>query len=583
MQAGSVLDGKYELVRQIGDGRLGAVWAGRNIRTERELAVKLLVPTGGEEEKQRLLREARAGGRIRHPNVLDVYDVAETETGSPFIVMELLHGETLAERMKRGHLRLDEALRYLRDVARGLGAAHKVGVVHRDLQPRHVFLHKQADGDVPTVKLVEFGISRIDAEATLSAKGAMTIGAPEYIAPEQAYGRTVDTRTDIWAFGVLAFELLTGSPPFEGGTVGEIIYQVTTGQIPELPPIAPGIDGDLFTLVGSCLVRDVDRRLASIAEAATVIDKVLDRLAQPSMAAIAAQIPQSPSDDDGPTMVVNGGNRARPVPRVIGRESVTEVEADPRTVPRPQRPAPIARPPLLSDDGTPTDADLQLRAKPAEAASSKDDDAPDTVAEPKPVESVSPPAAVEAEAEPAPATPPSIRPGRKPSDSLLDPQSERAVKMLVEAITTKAPPPRKKSSLRFIVLGIAVAFLGGGLIFFVARAGLRSASPTKTAAVASSSAPLDQASDPDTTATQHAPNDEPAPSQAASAAVAPTPDVSEAPPADPSTSVSAAPSASSVPSPAASATPAHSRPPPQPVATPRPPPQTGPYYTPPSL
>ena len=173
MKPGSILDGKYELKRRIGDGAMGVVWEGLNMRTEREVAVKLLVETGRDEDRQRLLREARAGGRIRHPNVLDIYDVAETESGSPFIVMELLRGESLAHRLERGPIALAQALRILRDVARGLAAAHKVGVVHRDLKPHNVYLHNESDTTVPTVKLVEFGISRIDTEATLTLTGVM--------------------------------------------------------------------------------------------------------------------------------------------------------------------------------------------------------------------------------------------------------------------------------------------------------------------------------------------------------------------------------------------------------------------------
>jgi len=335
VKAGSILDGKYELVRRIGDGRMGALWEGRNIRTEREVAVKLLLASGRDEDKQRLLREARAGGRIRHPNVLDVYDVAETETGSPFIVMELLRGETLAQRIERQPLPLGEALRVLRDVARGIGAAHKVGVVHRDLQPKNIFLHDEADARVPTVKLVEFSISRIDTEATLAVKGATTIGSPGYIAPEQAYGKHVDARTDIWAFGVLAFELLTGTPLFDGASIGEIIHQVTTGAISELPPIAPEIDADLSLIVSRCVVRDIDQRLGTMLDVLTIIERVQDRLSQPDMIAIATRRPASPADEDGPTTVLNGTTAGRAVAKAT-RVSITEIKVEPGAVPAPR-------------------------------------------------------------------------------------------------------------------------------------------------------------------------------------------------------------------------------------------------------
>ncbi len=304
MKPGSVLDGKYELRKRIGDGAMGVVWEGVNTRTEREVAVKVLLSSGREEDRQRLLREARAGGRIRHPNVLDVYDVAETETGSPFIVMELLRGETLSDRLVRSPVTLEEALRILRDVARGLAAAHKAGVVHRDLKPRNVYLHTESDTSTPTVKLVEFGISRIDTEETLTLSG-VTLGSTTYVAPEQIEGRSVDKRADIWAFGALAYELFTGAPLFDGDTPAETVQKVTAGKIPELPRVAHEVDLDLRALVAGCLVRDPERRVQSIEECGVIIDRVIKRVGHPTMLALAELVPirAASEDEEEPTTV----------------------------------------------------------------------------------------------------------------------------------------------------------------------------------------------------------------------------------------------------------------------------------------
>lgn len=308
MKAGTVLDGKYELTKRIGDGAMGVVWAGINVRTERDVAIKVLLATGREQDRQRLLREARAGGKIRHPNVLDVYDVAETDTGAPFIVMELLEGETLEKRLARSPVMLGEALRILRDVARALSAAHKVGVVHRDLKPRNVFLHNEPDTPLPIVKLIEFGISRIDAEAALTLSGG-AMGAPAYVAPEQIEGLAIDRRADIWSFGALAFELLSGAPPFADKTAPEIVKLVLAGAIPPLPRVAHEVDGGLRELVGRCMVRIVDQRMESIDEAVSTIEKLLKRVNHPAMAALAEVTPERPLSDDEATVVTRRGPR----------------------------------------------------------------------------------------------------------------------------------------------------------------------------------------------------------------------------------------------------------------------------------
>ena len=604
MKAGSILDGKYELVRHIGDGRMGALWEGRNVRTEREVAVKLLLASGREEDKQRLLREARAGGRIRHPNVLDVYDVAETESGSPFIVMELLHGETLAERIERAPLPLVQALTVLRDVARGLGAAHKVGVVHRDLQPKNIFLHDEADAPLPKVKLVEFGISRIDSEATLAVKGATTIGSPAYIAPEQAYGRPIDARTDIWAFGVLAFELLVGAPPFDGATIGEIVHQVTTGPIPEVPSIAAELDADLRQLVDRCLVRNADARLQVILDAVPIIDKLLERLADPSMTGVAARPPSSPADDDGPTTVLNGTASARAAARAA-RVSITEIRPEPRTVrrePRPVMPSdsdehplptrhyarprmesaptqiagvPERAPPLAVSvpDGTPTDADIEIsNGAPADADGSDDDGSPDTLVSPPTADDDHPPPSPDDELRPANASP--VR-TRRPSDSLLDPQSDRASESRGGAIPSSRPPPPKRP-FPFLVLGVLVAVAGGiGIVAFMQS----SSTPARTPATSSvAETPASAAAAPTAADTQASPPTDPIASPSAVASALASAQATATATASADVSASAADSASAKPKPPHVTNPIY--PHPLPVPVPQPPTTT---FTPSSL
>ena len=562
MKPGSILDGKYELRRRIGDGAMGVVWEGLNTRTEREVAVKLLVETGRDEDRQRLLREARAGGRIRHPNVLDIYDVAETETGSPFIVMELLRGESLAHRLERGPISLAQALRILRDVARGLAAAHKVGVVHRDLKPHNVYLHNEADTTVPTVKLVEFGISRIDTEATLTLTGVM-LGSAGYVAPEQIDGRNVDHRADIWAFGVLAYELFTGEALFDGSTPAEVIQQVSSGTIPELPRIAHELDLDLRALVGGCLVRDADRRFQTIVDCGLIIERVLTRVSHPSMIALAERMPSSPMDEDEPTTVTEGPEprtRRRGPGAIIPAEFYTRsANLDPDTVTD-----------ISVTEGTPIDAGHDLEQPPTAAWVAPVDDAePETLANPPSADEPEPPRSL---ATPprfvsAPALLPSEPP---PPDSLSPGDSRRAVAMFQEAL---APGSETATALgrqkRVSMIGLAVvAVLVGGIGVALI---LRSPSPP-SAPKASPSAPVSAAPASTALAAPVIPT--------ATADVAPAPSIVSAPS---SAAPSVSPSASAAPKTRPHVVSNPSRPPVPPLPPVPPSSGAGPSYNPSTL
>src|SRR5262249_22253230 len=162
-----------------------------------------------------------------HRNVVDVFDVGTTDDGVPFLVMELLHGETLRERLDRAQpLTLREALRIAIELAKGLEAAHACGVVHRDLKPGNVFLHHEGADAEPVVKVLDFGVSKELAAPSSTATGSL-LGSPAYMSPEQARGlRTVDQRTDLWTFGVVLFEMFSGYFPFGGSSSYEIVAEI---------------------------------------------------------------------------------------------------------------------------------------------------------------------------------------------------------------------------------------------------------------------------------------------------------------------------------------------------------------------
>ena len=242
MTTGAAIAGKYRLLRPLGKGSMGEVWAALHINLGREVALKLIYE-GSPELAARLKREAQACGRLEHPNIVRVYDFGETDGGDPFLVMEMLAGETLADRLaRRQRLPLGEAVSIALDVARALRAAHEAGVIHRDLKPANVFLCQRPEGE--TVKVLDFGVSKILSvdDMSVTTTGAL-VGSPAYMSPEQARAlREIDPRADVWSAGVLLFEMLTGQRPFPSPTVVGVVADILAGPIPTLASVLPGVD-----------------------------------------------------------------------------------------------------------------------------------------------------------------------------------------------------------------------------------------------------------------------------------------------------------------------------------------------------
>jgi serine/threonine-protein kinase len=233
---GRMLEDKYLVKELIGRGGMGAVYRAENQRIGKQVAIKILHRghDSGSSSSKRLYREARLMGSLGHPNIVDIYDLGALENGAPFQVMELLEGESLAARIHlEGGLPIDESLAIAEDVLSALDAAHARGIVHRDLKPDNVFLaHK--DGRAVT-KLLDFGISKTIGDETLSlTKTGMVVGTPFYLAPEQARGEDVDQRIDVWAMGVLLYEMLTGVTPFHAENYNKLIVRILTTR-PEPP------------------------------------------------------------------------------------------------------------------------------------------------------------------------------------------------------------------------------------------------------------------------------------------------------------------------------------------------------------
>jgi serine/threonine-protein kinase len=284
MEAGQTIAGKYRLNRPLGAGGMASVWSATNVYTDREFAIKVMLPevASTPEAARRFLREARVSGRLNHPNIIEVIDVGQAQDGALFLVMELLSGESLdaAVRRRDPSMSMVEFLSLMRDVARALAAAHEAGVIHRDLKPTNIFLHIGRDGTtVP--KLLDFGVSKVlDGRSEgLTAVGTI-VGSPLYMSPEQAMGaETIDGRTDIFAFGAILFEALCGRRAYKASNLHSLIVAIATMEPRSIDEFAPDLPQDLRALVRGCMVKDKTRRLASFAVVVERLDAILVDLA----------------------------------------------------------------------------------------------------------------------------------------------------------------------------------------------------------------------------------------------------------------------------------------------------------------
>jgi Tol biopolymer transport system component len=267
--------GPYEIVSPLGAGGMGEVYRARDPRLGREVAVKVL-PASFSQDPDRLRRfehEARAAGALNHPNITAVYDIGSHE-GSPYVVTELLEGETLRSRLAPGALSTRKALDYAIQIARGLAAAHEKGIVHRDLKPENLFVTK--DG---RVKILDFGLAKLKQPkegsektdlqtATAGTEPGVVLGTMGYMSPEQVRGKPADPRSDIFAFGAILWEMLSGRRAFHADTAADTMTAILTKEPPELSATNRDIHPGLDRIVRHCLEKNADERFHSAADLA---------------------------------------------------------------------------------------------------------------------------------------------------------------------------------------------------------------------------------------------------------------------------------------------------------------------------
>jgi len=265
----------YRIEEKIGEGGMGVVYRALDTRLDREVALKMLAPdmAGDRKFRERFDREAKVISRLDHPNICALHDVGKHE-GVHFLVMQYLKGETLAKRLKRGPLPLDRALRHAIEIAEALDTAHRHGIVHRDLKPGNVMLTKTG------AKLLDFGLAKTfpatdgaaasispSSEVPVTAEGTV-LGTFQYMAPEQLKGAEADARTDIFAFGAVLYEMLTGNQAFEGTSQASVIAAIMSSEPPPVSSRLPMTPPALDRLVRHCLEKDPDDRVQSLHDVA---------------------------------------------------------------------------------------------------------------------------------------------------------------------------------------------------------------------------------------------------------------------------------------------------------------------------
>jgi len=273
--------GKYAIERQLGEGGMGEVHLAVHTAMGNRVAIKTLrkETLADETSVERFNREARAAVSLRSEHVARVLDVGVSAEGEPYMVMEYLEGQDLAAMLRtRGPLPVHEAVDYVLQACEAIAEAHGLGIVHRDLKPANLFVTRRVDG-APLVKVLDFGISKLAAEAQQGQAGALTrtstiMGSPSYMSPEQLRSsRDVDPRGDIWALGVILYELLTGRVPFLAETLTELTIKVVSDPAPSIASVRPDVPPHLAQVVDHCLQKQREARFPSVGALAAELER----------------------------------------------------------------------------------------------------------------------------------------------------------------------------------------------------------------------------------------------------------------------------------------------------------------------
>ena len=334
---GTVIAGRYRMERPLASGGMGSVWVGRHVTLQTDVAIKFISndSAASQAARARFEREARSAAHLRHPNVVAVQDYG-IEDETPYLVMELLRGESLEERLlARGRLSLEALTPIVQQMSRGLRKAHEAGVVHRDLKPGNVFLARDDDDEVEVVKILDFGIAKeTDMSLGEATKTSELMGSPHYMSPEQLRSsKKTDVRSDLWSVGVVLYRALTGKIPFPGDTLAEVMVQVFSARLSPASTLVPELPPAIDTFFQRALARNPDDRFQSMRELAEAFQSVASgrgmpaapsppdapRGSLPSLSAVATPLPVAPpmggvpaAPPSSPGLSSLGGGLAQP-------------------------------------------------------------------------------------------------------------------------------------------------------------------------------------------------------------------------------------------------------------------------------
>ncbi len=328
VSVGEILAGKYRIDRVLGAGGMGVVVAAHHLQLDERVAIKFLLPEmlAQQDAVMRFSREARAAVKIKSEHVARVTDVGTLETGAPYMVMEYLEGADLAELVRRGPLPISQAVDFVLQACEAIAEAHALGIVHRDLKPANLFL-ATLPGGVQSVKVLDFGISKLTGLSASGGQDSATrtkalMGSPLYMSPEQMESsKDVDVRSDLWALGIILYELIAGVSPFLADTMPELILRIMSSSAPSLRERRPDVPAGLDAAILRCLVKDRAQRWQSVGELAAALSPFGTRKARLSAERISqvmgtagapGSVPWNPLDSMAPQAPVSavGGTAA---------------------------------------------------------------------------------------------------------------------------------------------------------------------------------------------------------------------------------------------------------------------------------
>jgi serine/threonine-protein kinase len=279
---GTVVQGRYKVIRQIGEGGMGVVYIAEHVEIEKKVALKILRDDFSKrpEVVERFRQEARSASKIGHAHIVDVTDFGQLDDGGVYFVMEYLEGQGLSDLIREAAVPLERAVPIIKQIAHALAAAHKMGIVHRDLKPEHVFLVDRDEDGKDFVKILDFGIAKAsdrDSEGERLTKTGMIFGTPEYMSPEQAAGKELDHRVDVYALGCIMFEMFSGTVPFDGDSFMAVLTQHMFEPVPPIEQFNPDteVPPSIRGVVYKALAKDKNDRYEDMAALEADLDRAL--------------------------------------------------------------------------------------------------------------------------------------------------------------------------------------------------------------------------------------------------------------------------------------------------------------------